>query len=42
MDDKKYCKDCVTYKRPKCLRYDKFIARKQTCEYQIPKMKDGK
>lgn len=32
MDEKARCQNCKSYKQPRCLKYDKYIARKNTCD----------
>ncbi len=34
---KNYCKDCLSYKRPKCTLLDIFTARKKSCSKFVAK-----
>ena len=39
VDDKKHCKDCHYYDKPKCkhTKVNDFTARKNSCAYHTPK-----
>jgi hypothetical protein len=44
-DNMGFCKDCMNYKKPKCLKFEKFVPRKgghDCSEFNTKKKEEGK